>query len=93
MIKLIAIALCSCLVIRHAVAEENATATETATTSAEEIAYDSYRLPKSITPENYKLEVITHLNDTESEGFLFRGIVWITVSVAKSEFDSFDGAR
>lgn len=39
--------------------------------------YDSYRLPTAITPENYKLEVITHLNDTE--GFLFRGIVWITV--------------
>ena len=40
--------------------------------------YDSYRLPTSITPENYKLEVITHLNDTE--GFIFRGVVWITVS-------------
>lgn len=40
--------------------------------------YDSYRLPTAVTPENYKLEVTTHLNDTE--GFLFRGVVWITVS-------------
>lgn len=43
-----------------------------------EIVYDSYRLPTAITPENYKLEVTTHLNDTE--GFMFRGVVWITVS-------------
>lgn len=40
--------------------------------------YDNYRLPTSITPENYKLEIFTHLND--SEGFTFRGIVEITVS-------------
>lgn len=40
--------------------------------------YNTYRLPTSVTPENYKLEVITHLNDTE--GFVFRGNVWITVS-------------
>lgn len=40
--------------------------------------YNTYRLPTAVTPENYKLEVITHLNDTE--GFLFRGSVWITVS-------------
>lgn len=40
--------------------------------------YDDYRLPTAITPENYKLNVITHLNDTE--GFIFRGSVWITVS-------------
>lgn len=40
--------------------------------------YDSYRLPTAVTPENYKLEVTTHLNETE--GFVFRGVVWITVS-------------
>lgn len=40
--------------------------------------YDNYRLPTSIKPENYKLEIFTHLND--SEGFVFRGIVAITVS-------------
>jgi len=39
--------------------------------------YDNYRLPTSITPENYKVEIFTHLND--SEGFTFRGIVEITV--------------
>lgn len=43
----------------------------------EEKVYDNYRLPTAVTPENYKLEVITHLNDTE--GFLFKGHVWITV--------------
>lgn len=43
----------------------------------EDSVYDSYRLPTAITPENYKLDVITHLNDTE--GFVFRGSVWITV--------------
>lgn len=44
---------------------------------ADDAIYDSYRLPTAITPENYRLEVVTHLNDTE--GFIFRGIVWITV--------------
>lgn len=38
---------------------------------------NNYRLPRSITPENYKLEIFTHLNDTE--GFIFRGIVTIKV--------------
>lgn len=49
----------------------------------DENVYDSYRLPTAITPENYKLEVTTHLNDTE--GFLFRGVVWITVSSLKPQ--------
>lgn len=49
--------------------------------SADETIYDSYRLPTAITPENYRLEVVTHLNDTE--GFVFRGIVWITVRTVK----------
>lgn len=44
---------------------------------ADDDIYDSYRLPTAVTPENYRLEVFTHLNDTE--GFIFRGIVWITV--------------
>lgn len=51
----------------------------------EDSVYESYRLPVAVTPENYKLEVITHLNDTE--GFLFRGNVWITVRI-KIEFNS-----
>jgi hypothetical protein len=38
---------------------------------------DNYRLPLTITPENYKLDIFTHLND--SEGFAFKGIVSITV--------------
>uniref|UniRef100_U5EU86 Aminopeptidase n=1 Tax=Corethrella appendiculata TaxID=1370023 RepID=U5EU86_9DIPT len=38
--------------------------------------YTSYRLPKSFHPENYKLEVHTHLND--SYGFKYFGKVWIT---------------
>ena len=42
-----------------------------------ETVYDNYRLPSSIKPENYKLEIFTHLND--SEGFIFKGIVAITV--------------
>lgn len=44
-----------------------------------DVADNNYRLPTSITPENYNLEIFTHLND--SEGFLFRGIVAITVSL------------
>ncbi|XP_070497871.1 aminopeptidase N-like [Chironomus tepperi] len=42
-------------------------------------AYDNYRLPSSVVPENYKLDIFTHLND--SEGFIFRGIVEITLNV------------
>lgn len=52
---------------------------------AEDGIYDSYRLPSAVTPENYKLEVITHLNDTE--GFVFRGVVWITVSIKISSLN------
>jgi hypothetical protein len=49
----------------------------------EESVYDDYRLPTAITPENYKLDVTTHLNDTE--GFIFRGSVWITVRTKKNK--------
>jgi hypothetical protein len=52
----------------------------------EDAVYDSYRLPTAITPENYKLDVITHLNDTE--GFVFRGSVWITVRMKTSTIHS-----
>ncbi|KAG5673914.1 hypothetical protein PVAND_003915 [Polypedilum vanderplanki] len=45
----------------------------------EKKVYDNYRLPLSITPDNYKLEIFTHLND--SEGFAFKGIVEITLTV------------
>ena len=44
-------------------------------------AYTSYRLPTSLTPSNYKLEVTTHLGD--GEGFKFDGKVWITVSFVR----------
>lgn len=60
------------LLVQHVLMEEIVEA------ATENDVYDSYRLPTAITPENYKLEVITDLNDTE--GFLFRGAVWITVS-------------
>lgn len=39
-----------------------------------------YRLPLTVHPEHYKLEVITHLNDSVSDGFRFSGRVWIKVS-------------
>lgn len=57
--------------------------TEEVAATKEIEVYDSYRLPTAVTPENYKLEVITHFNDTE--GFLFRGAVWITVSRENSK--------
>lgn len=63
--------------------------TEEVVESAEEkVIYDNYRLPKAVTPENYKLEVITHLNDTQ--GFRFRGAVWITVSDENEKRDKCD---
>ena len=37
----------------------------------------SIRLPHSISPEHYKLKVLTHLNDTNA--FQFIGDVFITV--------------
>ena len=43
-----------------------------------EEVYDNYRLPTAVIPENYKLEVTTHLGD--KEGFTFKGNVLITVS-------------
>jgi hypothetical protein len=46
-------------------------------TANKDVADNNYRLPTAITPENYNLEIFTHLND--SEGFLFRGFVAITV--------------
>lgn len=49
----------------------------TVTTSTEPGA--EYRLPKNVHPEHYKLEVITHLNDSDSDGFRFSGRVWIKV--------------
>lgn len=36
------------------------------------------RLPHSISPEHYKLKVLTHLNDTNP--FQFKGEVFITVN-------------
>ncbi len=39
--------------------------------------HNSYRLPTSVRPEHYKLEVITHLGD--DDGYEFSGKVWIKV--------------
>ncbi|CAO1423722.1 unnamed protein product [Diamesa serratosioi] len=41
---------------------------------------DNYRLPTAVTPENYKLEITTHLGD--EEGFIFKGNVLITLLVS-----------
>lgn len=40
----------------------------------------NYRLPKSIHPEHYRVEILTHLND-DDQGFKYYGKVWIKVSV------------
>lgn len=61
-----------CLLLHQALGDENEIPND-------ENIYDNYRLPTAVTPENYKLEVITDLNDTA--GFLFRGHVWITVRI------------
>ena len=42
-------------------------------------SYDHFRLPTAIKPEHYKLEIITHLND--SKGFEFSGKVYIRILV------------
>ena len=47
---------------------------------------EAYRLPTAITPENYKLEVTTFLNDSAAEGFSFTGVVEILVSNAFYRF-------
>lgn len=45
-------------------------------------AYESFLLPTSLSPTNYKLEVTTHLGD--GEGFRFQGNVFISVSLIVS---------
>lgn len=42
----------------------------------------SFRLPETFVPENYRLKVITFLNE-DNQGFKFQGKVWITVSSAE----------
>lgn len=51
---------------------------DTTAANKELLSGDDYRLPTAFTPEYYKLEVITHLGDTE--GFRFNGNVRIKVS-------------
>lgn len=41
------------------------------------ILANNYRLPDAIVPENYRLEIITHLGDNNN--FTFTGDVWIKV--------------
>lgn len=36
-----------------------------------------FRLPESVKPEHYKLEIVTHLGD--EDGYSFSGKVWIKV--------------
>lgn len=45
----------------------------------------NYRLPKSVHPEHYRVEILTHLND-EDQGFKYYGKVWIKVSVEFNQF-------
>lgn len=40
---------------------------------------NNYRLPKSIHPEHYKVQILTHLGD--ENGFKFYGKVWIKVNI------------
>lgn len=40
----------------------------------------NYRLPHSVHPEHYRVEILTHLNDND-QGFTYYGKVWIKVSV------------
>lgn len=42
-------------------------------------SYDHYRLPTSVRPEHYRLEIVTHLDD--ENGFEFSGLVGITINV------------
>lgn len=44
-----------------------------------EAAKENYRLPKSLYPSYYKLQVVTHLDDDEKE-FTFNGKVWIKLT-------------
>lgn len=43
------------------------------------VSAGGYRLPDTFAPENYRLKVITFLNE-DNEGFRFTGKVWISVS-------------
>lgn len=45
-------------------------------------SYNHYRLPTSVCPEHYKLEIATHLND--EKGFEFSGLVGITLKVLEN---------
>lgn len=45
----------------------------------------NYRLPTSVHPEHYRVEILTHLND-DDQGFKYYGKVWIKVSVEFNQF-------
>lgn len=45
-------------------------------------SYNHYRLPTSVRPEHYKLEIATHLDD--EKGFEFSGLVGITLKVLEN---------
>lgn len=51
---------------------------------------ESYRLPKTFHPENYRLEIITHLNDEDN--FKFYGKVYIRVSSSLLTILCFDSS-
>lgn len=42
----------------------------------------TFRLPETFVPDNYRLKIITFLNE-DNQGFRFLGKVWITVSITK----------
>lgn len=45
-------------------------------------SYNHYRLPTSVRPEHYRLEINTHLND--ERGFEFSGLAEITIQVLEN---------
>lgn len=52
---------------------------QTAVKATTNVTSVNYRLPRSLSPETYKLQIFTHLND--EDGFKYYGDVRITVSI------------
>lgn len=69
---------CRCGLAILFVALISACSAAAADVAKKEISNEKYRLPKSIRPDYYKLNVLTHIND--DEGFKFIGDVSIKAS-------------
>lgn len=69
----IALAIC----VQYSVATKVIESEQTNTTG-------DYRLPTNVHPEHYKVKILTHLGD--ENGFIFKGKVWIKVSVSSYRF-------